>query len=593
MIRRYKVGYSGETRLSDEQAMDEIAADYTLRFLEDTSLFKDFVKESQEHRSWGQKLLDSMKALLAKIRRKFRSAKAADEAMVAATGKTVSQVEKALELWEKALAETREAVQRSDRRIRPEEAQKTTAQSGGKMSLDLDNTTKAYNYSKPFAQQVEDWINGKIPSRDSLVVSETPGVWKLIGLNALPVTINQTHIDYAINGTKDADHFLTKQGLLQLPEAIKHPVAIISSKTKNGTSLVAMLDIRQNGKQVIVPVVIDGFAQQNNLLIDSNAITSAYGKNYSISNVLYNALNDEANGKAFSAYYVDIGKATALLQKARVPMPKGSAISANGFVHSIDEVGSPVNKKFSSQTETQQFKRWFGKSKVVDEDGKPLVVYHGTDAEFFEFDMGKGRANMDIQGAFFSPYEIDAGGYGKNVGSYYLSIKNPADESTAYRALSRFKGQNNAGVKAREYLIQQGYDGVYNGYDEYIAFYPEQIKSATDNIGTFDGSNPDIRYSLEATEGILEEELELAQLRRSTVDRLQYLRKQVAVTKDATADPKSVERIAKKLITRYGVEMDADDLAGKLQVLYDRVLRKNYLGTTLTKREKSVTMVSS
>ena len=148
------------------------------------------------------------------------------------------------------------------------------------------------------------------------------------------------------------------------------------------------------------------------------------------------------------------------------------------------------------QTETPEFKRWFGNSKVVDEDGNPLVVYHGTDADFNAFDMTKGRANMDIQGAFFSPYEIDAAGYGSNVRAFYLKIENPASESMAIKALNRFKGQNGAGVKAREYLQALGYDGVYNGYDEYIVFAPSQIKSATDNVGTFDSENPDIRYSL-------------------------------------------------------------------------------------------------
>ena len=46
------------------------------------------------------------------------------------------------------------------------------------------------------------------------------------------------------------------------------------------------------------------------------------------------------------------------------------------------------------QTETKQFKRWFGDSKVVDRDGEPLVVYHATDAEFTVFDrdkLGKNR----------------------------------------------------------------------------------------------------------------------------------------------------------------------------------------------------------
>ena len=132
---------------------------------------------------------------------------------------------------------------------------------------------------------------------------------------------------------------------------------------------------------------------------------------------------------------------------------------------------------------------------LLNEDGTPLVVYHGTDADFTVFDRTKGRSNMDIQGMFFSPWEIDAQGYGPKVGAYYINLKNPADEGTAFKALNMFQGQNGAGIKARDYLIKQGYDGVNNSGEEFIAFYPEQIKSATDNIGTFDSDNPDIRYS--------------------------------------------------------------------------------------------------
>lgn len=145
-------------------------------------------------------------------------------------------------------------------------------------------------------------------------------------------------------------------------------------------------------------------------------------------------------------------------------------------------------------------------SKIRDEDGNLLVVYHGTTEDFTVFDMNKGRSTMDIQGAFFSPYDIEAGGYGDRVGSYFLNITNPAPEGVAYAALNRFKGQNEAGKKAREYLISEGYDGVAN-YDEYIAFYPEQIKSADpvtyDDQGNviplserFQTNNPDVRYAL-------------------------------------------------------------------------------------------------
>ena len=89
--------------------------------------------------------------------------------------------------------------------------------------------------------------------------------------------------------------------------------------------------------------------------------------------------------------------------------------------------------------------------------------------------------------------DIDAGGYGGNVGAYYLNIKNPASESMGYKALNKFQGQNNAGVKAREYLESLGYDGVNNGGEEYIAFRSEQIKRIDNKNPT---SDPDIRFEL-------------------------------------------------------------------------------------------------
>ena len=141
---------------------------------------------------------------------------------------------------------------------------------------------------------------------------------------------------------------------------------------------------------------------------------------------------------------------------------------------------------------TQQQAEYFKNSKVRDEDGNLLKVYHGTTENFTVFDKTKGRANMDIQGMFFSPWEIDAKGYGSNVNAYYINITNPASERMGYMALRKFQGQNNAGVKAREYLENLGYDGVNNGDEEYIAFNSNQIKLA-DNLTPTE--NEDIRFS--------------------------------------------------------------------------------------------------
>lgn len=137
------------------------------------------------------------------------------------------------------------------------------------------------------------------------------------------------------------------------------------------------------------------------------------------------------------------------------------------------------------------FWRWFGDSKVVDEQGRPLVVYHGTDAEFDTFDMTKGRSTMDIQGAFFSPWELDSKGYGSNVRAFYIKLEKPASEGIAYKELNKHKGQTGAGTMARESLVSMGYDGVDNSGEEYIVFKPENIKSV-DNRGTYSSDTGNI-----------------------------------------------------------------------------------------------------
>lgn len=76
-----------------------------------------------------------------------------------------------------------------------------------------------YDFTKPFAEQVDDWKAGKIEKNDTLVVGSTPEVFQKVGFNALPVTINQTHVDYSINGTKDEEHHIGEPMLKQLPRA--------------------------------------------------------------------------------------------------------------------------------------------------------------------------------------------------------------------------------------------------------------------------------------------------------------------------------------------------------------------------------------
>lgn len=131
----------------------------------------------------------------------------------------------------------------------------------------------------------------------------------------------------------------------------------------------------------IAPVVIDGFGFQNNVRIDSNAVTSVHGRKNTVTRLLADALDDYANGET-SLFYWDKEKATTLLRMARVAMPKASARARSGYIASIRDAGSPVKPKMKNVTESVQFKRWFGNwienpekaSKIVNADGSPKIL---------------------------------------------------------------------------------------------------------------------------------------------------------------------------------------------------------------------------
>jgi len=229
-------------------------------------------------------------------------------------------------------------------------------------------------------------------------------------------------------------------------------------------------------------------------------------------------------------FYVDTKKAARY--SALSGLVKGSIPS--GVIHNINDPGSPVKGIFKKQTETLQFQRWFGKSVVKDANGDPLVVYHDTNAkiyvnketgenwdeldwkareewenrddwnehweerDFYTFSRVRARRSIEYPGFFFSPKADPYHEYGSRRIAAYLSIQNPAINPTIENA----GVYDDSGEAAMKKLIEQGYDGVIrtdeNGnVEEYIAFYPEQIKSATDNVGTFDPNNPDVRYSID------------------------------------------------------------------------------------------------
>jgi hypothetical protein len=171
-----------------------------------------------------------------------------------------------------------------------------------------------------------------------------------------------------------------------------------------------------------------------------------------------------------------------------------------------------------SAPDTPEFRAWFGDSRVVDKDGNPLVVYHGTsaDEDFTEF-------STESRGAWFTANAREASNYARNgftrgaaprVIPAYLSISNPYIptmlEDRAWR--------NSLGNESEFHVVEArlaakarklGHDGIYLA-PYWVALEPTQIKSAIGNSGAFDPSNADIAFSRTNTMQRVRDHLEAA-----------------------------------------------------------------------------------
>jgi hypothetical protein len=178
------------------------------------------------------------------------------------------------------------------------------------------------------------------------------------------------------------------------------------------------------------------------------------------------------------------------------------------------------------QVRTKAFKNWFGDwenspkdaSKVVDKNGEPLVVYHGTlskSIERFRKDMIGSRYSYDESGFFFTDKESIAKDYSTSefdsavkgdIIPVFLNIRKPimADNrwavknglGNALKNMDSIEFWDNYQSFMLDEIEDKKTDGaiINDGSSKMVVvFEPNQIKSATENIGGFSSYNDAIR----------------------------------------------------------------------------------------------------
>ena len=185
---------------------------------------------------------------------------------------------------------------------------------------------------------------------------------------------------------------------------------------------------------------------------------------------------------------------------------KEQAIADGTFMKAPNGKPTNLTERQWLQVRTKAFKEWFGDwendpanaSKVVDENGEPLVVYHGSkngNFNIFNYDYLRKTDN----GFYFTSDKEYAKQFG-DIREFFLNIKNPnltnvplnIDTVETLLTVDYIKGTD--GI--------QGHDDANTNENlskskgqEYVAIRSNQIKSATDNIGTFSTTDNNIRHS--------------------------------------------------------------------------------------------------
>lgn len=448
-------------------------------------------------------------------------------------------------------------------------------------------------FQKDYEDDVDAVLNGTYQSDNPLLMGRTPEALTKIGINQLPLAITPSHV-YSIAKTEAEAkkenryqnnknyHGLGADAVKQIREKLSSPIMIIahhefteSQKAKHLLShrAIALVDLEIDGKQIICPIEIDAAVQNNQTFIDANLVATYFGRG-KVNELVRESIAKENIGEV-GIYYADTKKATALLQNSGEQFPQHLASSADASGIIIRHVEANVNRRIDHFTKSQQFTRWFGDwqndpekaSKIVNKDGTPKIMYHGSPAQFSAFDKKKAKSSgLYGRGFYFTDSDSHAKTYG-NTYAVYLDVKTPLSEGSATVTTKQIRKYLEAVAENEDYSIEN-----YGTYDideilkkitardafavltdinataigdlveatklwnkvngtkfdgivvptETVVFEPTQIKSATDNIGTFSRTNSNIYRSIDISDRII-----TTQDDRTTVEKAKDFAKEV------------------------------------------------------------------
>ena len=294
---------------------------------------------------------------------------------------------------------------------------------------------------------VVDLVNAYKDYKQAQFTSLQVKIANLIGTNAYSTLIGFDKFErldiiknelFSINSVEYKVPFIGKKGKPLVKAA---PIIPALYEDRDLRSLDTMDYLDPTGSSI--PYAVGFLGTNGNVLIEALASTRSSGKGLTPS-----SLSDTEADALIGILRQDTTLNTTLIDRLRsylenVGLPELSDMVVEAhhkaFIDNMKEEGVLVVSDAIIQT--PEFTTWFGESKVVDEDGNPLIMYHGTPSGgFTEFKLGASPTfGLFGPGFYFTDSPKIASSYafkeGKEEASLfntsvypiYLSIKNPID----------------------------------------------------------------------------------------------------------------------------------------------------------------------
>ena len=590
VVQRYmEAAERAGVTLTQDEVMDEIAADFAGRMIEDTDLFAQFAKDN---RTAAQKLLDGLKEFLAKVKAMF-TGKARDNAAMDAYGKTFGEMEDIAQKWQAAFdaAERQAELKKAGVPIKESGRVKTDAGEGdgarymirnvgGKTMtvIDTENDTRDFKAAEAYLK--------------TLVDADHP--FSTILADAQPVYVGKD-----LPGEyKSSEYTKTMKPALR------------KIKMQAATNLDEMLLLAENGEwRENVKPKHSKDAQNGWYRYDTQFAVPILNAKKAIDHyTVYGGkllIRNDADGKSYLYDLLDVEKKKVISKtsfsaethsEVTSPKPSGTSILTDG-----ENVKPQFSLKAYSEAEKKDHvksaKEFFGKTYSWNETG--YITTDGTKLDFSgRHDGGPGgyrtvdhrdirdALGLDYGGDDYSGSMVQFMGEGNirispESGGINLSVMpTKAQLDTLADFISKNRGEvildlddtNGNTVSSTEYPKGTHSSKVIN---DIRAYFENGTVPQVSELSQF-------RYQLRSTADIEQEVRDLKRERtalasrnRALERRVQELKGEMRISKEPSVVARDVKKLGRETIRKYGSDVKYGDIQADMEALGKAVMKRD------------------